>query len=218
MKRVDSKKANTTIDTFALAAAEILSPLAEKDENVAFILAKISDGQKALNTAIKRDKVYSGLDEADSARDAVLKKIDATLAGLAAIPVPEISAAAEKIGTVWKKYTLAIASEAYDRESSLIESFYADVAPLSADVKALPGFQILLDSLRAAEDDFKAKEAAYTKAQSGGAKSATAVKKDLVQFINSCALPYIEAMCFIKGDLFSPVASELESRITRTNS
>ncbi len=217
MKRLDIRKANTAIDTFALNTVDLATPIAEKDSNMFFIKGKVSKLQINLNTAIKRDKVYSGLDEADAARDDVLKKIDATLNGLAAIPVAEISEAAAKILPVWKKYGMAIVGEAYEKESSLIESFYSDVVKMEAEIKALPGFQTLLDDLRAKEDDFKAKTNAFLKNKAEGAKSATEIKKELVTFINSCLLPYTEAMLFINPELYQSFAAELEVRITRTN-
>jgi len=217
MKRLNPNRASTAIDTFALNTVDLATPIAEKDSNMHFIKGKVSKLQINLNTAIKRDKVYSGLDEADAARDDVLKKIDATLNGLAAIPVAEISEAAAKILPVWKKYGMAIVGEAYEKESSLIESFYSDVVKMEAEIKALPGFQTLLDDLRAKEDDFKAKTNAFLKNKAEGAKSATEIKKELVNFINSCLLPYTEAMLFINPELYQSFAAELEVRITRTN-
>ena len=217
MKRLSLNRANTLIDTFALGTVEILAPLASSDENYEFIRGKIDKGQKELNIAIKRDKVYSGLEEADTARDEVLKRIDTTLNGFAALPVAEIASAATVLLTDWKKYGLSIIAEAYEKESSLIESFLADASKRTAEIKVLPGFQTLIDDLRAKEDDFKAKTAIFVKAKAEGTKSATAIKKELVTFINSCLIPYTEAMSFIKPELVKDFASELEVRITRTN-
>ena len=215
MKRVNGNSAITAIDTLALNVAELLKQLSETDENVAFIRAKITELQQLLNSAIKRDKVYSGLDEADRERDEVLKKIDATLNGLAALPVNEIAEAAKVLLSEWKKYTLSISGEGYEKESSLIESFYADALKHSAEIKALPGFQILLDALRAKEDAFKAKTDSFVKAQAAGAKSATAIKKELIAFINSCLLPYLESRVIIKGGVYESVSKELSVRLSR---
>jgi len=217
MRRIDIKKQNTAIDTLSLNIVNLLKDLNTTDENLLFILGKIENYQQSLNAAIKRDKVYSGLDEADRARDEVLKRIDATLNGLVSLPVPEISSSAEKLLNVWKKYTLSIIAESYEKESSLIESFYADALNLTSDIKALPGFDLLLIDLRAKEDDFKEKSNAYLKNRASEIKTATAIKKELVTFMNSCFLPYLEAMQIIKPDAFKSLVSELEILINKTN-
>ena len=217
MKRVLFSTPNAAVDTLILALIELVKTMAAEDENLLFVQKRLEELQAMLNFSIKRDKVYSGLEEADSVRDAILKRIDATLSGLAAIPVPEIADAAEKLLAEWKKYSLSIVNESYEKESSYIESFLADSQNYSAEIKALPGFQTLLDDLRAKEDAFKSKTDAFVKAQASGAKSATAIKKELVAFVNSCLLPYTEAMCIIKPEKFQPFASEIEVRISRAS-
>ena len=90
-------------------------------------------------------------------------------------------AAAEKLLAVTEKYK-GITSEAYARESSLIESMLEDFgnATLADSIKALDGVGDLISALRTAQDDFNAANDTATAALTAKGESAYALKKPLL--------------------------------------
>ena len=107
------------------AAVSDGGPLA-KDENLASLMAEVEKFSAGLSLAIKSDRVESSLDEADVARDGIIRDISNLLTGYASIPVPEKKAAAGRLLSIFQKYGRGIITKSYAEESSLIESMLGD--------------------------------------------------------------------------------------------
>ena len=141
--------------TSEAAAAKTDGAIA-KDANLAAILAEVEKLSADITTAIKADKISTSLEDTDTKRDELIRSLFTLLLGYAAIPLADKKAAAEKLLAVTEKYK-GITSEAYARESSLIESMLEDFAAdtLADPIKALDGVGDLISALRTAQDDFK---------------------------------------------------------------
>lgn len=185
-----------------------------KDANLSAVMNDVESLSARLTTAIKSDKATSTLDEADIARDEVIRNLADALAGYAAIPVAAKKAAAGNLLAVFSKYGKQIASKNYAEESSLIESLLEDLSAenLKTDIASLDGISDLIFELRSAQDNFNKASDSYTAAKTGKGESATAVKKSLLDTLNSRFVPYLTAVGAIDGykDFAAKAASEID--------
>ena len=218
MKKLNQKARVTDVDTFSDAVVVLYKNAGISDTLLSAMMEKLEVLSASLTTAIKRDKVYSGLEEADSSRDEIIKSLSAMLTGYAAVPIAVISESAGRIKAVFDKYGVALTRESYDRESSLIESLLEDLSAeaLASDLAALSGLTETVEALRKAEDTFKEKTAAYIKAGSAVEESATAVKKQLILFVNGTVIPYLNSVSSM-SDTYTDFANEVSARIDRVN-
>lgn len=199
------------------ASSDSESTLA-KDANLSAVMSEVETLSAKLTTAIKSDKATSTLDEADIARDSVIRNLADALSGYAAIPVAAKKSAAENLLAVFGKYGKQITSKNYAEESSLIESLLEDLGAenLKTDVAALDGVSDLISELRSAQDDFNKASDAYTAAKTGKGESATSVKKTLLDALNTRLVPYLTAVGAIPG--YSDFSAKVSSEIDKANS
>ena len=188
-----------------------------KDANLAAIVAEVEKLSADITTAIKADKVSTSLKDADTKRDELIRSLFTLLLGYAAIPLADKKAAAEKLLAVTEKYK-GITSEAYARESSLIESMLEDFgnATLADSIKALDGVADLLAALRSAQDDFNAANDTATAALTAKGESAYALKKPLLAAINEKLVPYVSAMSAINAE-YADFAAKADVEISKAN-
>lgn len=199
------------------AAVSDGGPLA-KDENLASLMAEVEKFSAGLSLAIKSDRVESSLDEADVARDGIIRDISNLLTGYASIPVPEKKAAAGRLLSIFQKYGRGIITKSYAEESSLIESMLGDFFSESAkaDVQLLEGVGELLSSLRSAQDVFHGASDAFTAAKVGKGESASNIKKNLLVLLNGRLLSYLTALAQVSD--YADFAAKCATEIDRANS
>ena len=188
-----------------------------KDANLSLIMADVERLSAEITTAIKSDRVSSTLDEADIARDEIIRNIGDALTGYAAIPVAAKKSAAQNLLSVFSKYGKQITQKNFAEESSLIESLLEDFGAesLKADVAALDGVGDLLDSLRSAQDSFNKANDDFTNASVSRGESATSVKKSLISVLNDKLVPYLSAVAPLAD--YKDFASKCEAEIAKAN-
>lgn len=188
-----------------------------KDANLSAVMSDVESLSAKLTTAIKSDKATSTLDEADIARDEVIRNLADALSGYAAIPVAAKKSAAQNLLAVFSKYGKQITSKNYAEESSLIESLLEDLGAenLKSDVDSLDGVSDLISGLRAAQDAFNKASDSYTAAKTGKGESATSVKKTLLDALNSRLVPYLTAVGALSG--YKDFAAKVSSEIDKAN-
>lgn len=198
LKKLSSKLRTTEIDSASEAVIRLYKEFGEleKDAFLKIAMAEIEGLSAQITNAIMQNRILSKLDDADSVRDKAVKELGTLLDGYAVIPVEEKRFAARNLQAVFAKYGKGIVNKSYASESSLIESMLGDFdAPeLSADIESLEGVATCLKSLREAEDTFKKVSDNYTADMAGKGESATGIKKQLLNAINTKLLPYLEAM------------------------
>lgn len=209
---------NTEADTLSDAIVKAWEGAALEDKILSAVVQKIAALSKSLTTAIKRDRVLSGLEEADAARDELIRTLGTMLSGYAVVPVEGIKQAAETLLKVFNKYGKSITAEAYGRESSLIESMLEDFGAesLSESIASLTGVSDVLSQLRAAETAFKEATAEYVKSGNAVGESATAIKKQLVAAINTNFVPYLDSALSVDSS-YESFADEVFGHIERAN-
>lgn len=223
MKKINSSLRVTELDTLSDVLVHLYKDSSSgesaisKDANLSGIMAEVEKLSAEITTAIKKDKVSASLDEADIARDEIIRNLGDALTGYAAIPVAAKKAAAQKLLLTFGKYGKQITSKNYAEESSLIESMLEDFAAdsLKADVAALDGVGDLLDSLRSVQDSFNKANDEYTAANVGKSDSATSVKKTLLAALNYKLVPYLTAVSAL--DNYKTFVSKCEAEITKAN-
>lgn len=223
MKKINSNLRVTELDTLSDVLVRLYKDsfsgesAISKDANLSGIMEEVEKLSAEITTAIKRDKVSVSLDDADIARDEIIRNLGDALTGYAAIPVAAKKAAAQKLLLTFGKYGKQITSKNYAEESSLIESLLEDFAAdsLKTDVAALAGVGDLLDSLRSAQDSFNKANDEYTAANVGKGESATSVKKTLLTALNYKLVPYLTAVGAL--DSYKAFVSKCEAEITKAN-
>ncbi len=221
MKKINSSLRVTEIDTVSDVIVRLYkdassdeSGAAAKDLNLASIMAEIERLSASLTTAIKSDRATSTLDEADIARDEIIRSLGDALNGYAAIPVAAKKLAAQNLLAVYSKYGKQITSRNYAEESSLVESMIEDFGAenLKEDVASLDGIKELISSLRAAQDLFNKANDEYTAWKTGKGENASLVKKSLTEALNTRLVPYLSAVASLDGyrDFVSKVDAEIE--------
>lgn len=195
------------------AAGSVLS----KDANLSLIMADVERLSAEITTAIKSERVSSSLDEADSARDEIIRNIGDALAGYAAIPVASKKAAAQNLLAIFSKYGKQITQKSFAEESSLIESMLEDfgVESVKTQVASLDGVGELIDSLRSAQDSFNKANDDYINAVSDRGESASSVKKSLLSVLNDRLVLYLSAVALLAD--YKDLASKFGNEIARAN-
>lgn len=223
MKKINSSLRVTELDTLSDVLVRLYKDSSSdesaisKDANLSGIMEEVEKLSAEITTAIKRDKVSVSLDDADIARDEIIRNLGDALTGYAAIPVAAKKAAAQKLLLTFGKYGKQITSKNYAEESSLIESLLEDFAAdsLKTDVAALDGVGDLLDSLRSTQDSFNKANDEYTAANVEKGDSATAVKKTLLAALNYKLVPYLTAVSALES--YKAFVSKCEAEITKAN-
>ena len=188
-----------------------------KDANLSLIMAEVEKLSAEITTAIKSERVSSTLDEADIARDEIIRNIGDALTGYAAIPVAAKKVAAQNLLAVFNKYGRQITQKNFAEESSLIESLLEDFSAdfLKTDVAALDGVGELVSELRTAQDSFNKANDDFTNASVGRGESATSVKKSLISVLNDKLVPYLSAVAPLAD--YKDFTSKCEAEITKAN-
>ncbi|WP_296663782.1 DUF6261 family protein [Treponema sp. UBA753] len=188
-----------------------------KDANLSGIMEEVEKLSAEITTAIKSDRVSSTLDEADIARDEIIRNLGDALTGYAAIPIEAKKSAAQNLLSVFSKYGKQITQKNFAEESSLIESLLEDFGAesLKTDVAALDGVGELVSELRTAQDSFNKANDDFTNASVNRGESATSVKKSLISVLNDKLVPYLSAVAPLAD--YKDFASKCEAEITKAN-
>lgn len=180
------------------------------------IMAKIETLSARITTAIKADKIYSQLEEKDSHRDEILRKIGDLLKGYMVFPMPEKQSVAKQLLPIFDKYK-SIANERYGEESSHIESLLEDFGNQAAQVEKLDGLAGYLSELRSAQDAFADAEQDYRAALAGKSENASMIKKPLLSAINDELVPHLTLMERMQTSGFADFIKQVAIAIERAS-
>ena len=168
------------------------------DTYLAGLFLQIENENENLNSAIRRSKIASELDDLDIIRDKFWRSLYYLVFGLTYHPNKNVKAAANEVMNVLDQYGLSIVEESYSSESSLIDSCLKDLEqPLLLEaIGKLTGCTELVASLQTAQNNFEEKRVAYEteKAKVNARENATAIKMQVLDLINQKLIPYMEVM------------------------
>ena len=223
MKKLDSRVRITETDDIS----DRLILLYDKHPNLAadLFLDRIFNRMRTqslhITEAIKHNRMQSKLGAADALRNQKLRRLRDILNGYRAMPVPAQSMAANALWTVFSKYGVKIVYRNYASKSSLLESLLLDFAEPGAQthVGMLPGMAEALSELHQAQSDFTAERITYETYWAHAAKEKTAseLKKTLLELINDKLLLYVETMRMVDPDNYTSFAATVEQIIEEMN-
>lgn len=171
--------------------------------------------------AIKRMTISLSMDEADTRRDLTVRNFFTMLEGASVSLSEEEAGAAAKVLACAERYGRKMISEKLFEESAHIESLLKDLATseMKAALAKIHMGPEYAEKLAKDEADFKAiqVEKNTVNVEQGNEKSATAIKKELREFINGTLIAYINAMCTIKGEEYKALADELDKEVRKAN-
>ena len=174
-----------------------------------------------ITDAIKRDLVFSEMEDADENVAIALRSVFSILKGYEAMPLVQFSTAAKALIPVADKYTLSILRLNYAEQSSNVEALLMDLsAPaLKAFIDALPGLAEAITNLRAAQNDFIEKRVAYENAmaQKIAGTPASELKKPLLDLINSRLIPYLDVNKMVNAATYGHLTDLVEQIVNATN-
>ena len=193
------------------------------DANIDFSMNQLSSLVDELESAIKRLSVSSNLEEKDAVRDDILRRLRTILAGYASFPdsFGEQKSAAEKLIAIFDRYGLKTAIAAFAEETGLLNSLLKDFDEEGAAeaAKKLTAVPEMISELRSANDDFASvsKEFSQNMAASSEQRSATVLKKEVLNLVNNSLLPYISAISVTQKDSYGEFALAVGKSIDRAN-
>lgn len=194
----------------------------QSDPYLPALFGTISTISLDLTKAINRSKRESILDDKDSIRDDALRAPFYLVQGYRHHPDATIESAATTVTTVLDKYGIGIATESYAIESSLIESLLQDLSEgeIPTEIEKLPGLADLITKLTAAQAEFEAERLSYEqdKAQETTTKSATAVKRLMLEELNGKLVIYLRAMAQVDETTYGSFVRTLSEIIGNNNS
>lgn len=195
--------------------------LLKNDMFLVKIFIEIEEKAQEITIAVKRDIVYSKLEEADTKRDKAIRVFSKLLKGYESIPVEELRNHAQKLMAIFKKYGMKITNENYTSQSNLIASLLEELsaAELQISIEKLLGIKEAIDDIREKQNAFIQLRSAY-EAELANRKSkanATALKKPLLELINKKLVPYVSAMSIAQPELFREFIGKFSEIINSTN-
>ena len=174
-----------------------------------------------ITDAIKRDFVFSEMEDADENVAIALRSVFTVLKGYEAMPLVQLSTAAKVLTPVADKYTLSILRLNYAAQSSNVEALLMDLsAPaLKASIDVLPGVAEAIANLRAAQTAFIDKRVDYEKAMAlkTAGTPASELKKPLLDLINSRLIPYLDVNKMVDSATYGHLTDLVEQIVNDTN-
>ncbi|MFV0555373.1 MAG: DUF6261 family protein [Mangrovibacterium sp.] len=164
------------------------------------------------NEALGREQTLSELEEADDIRDEAFRNLHSLIKGYLA--VPSLAPVAQPAFAILNKRGLSVTSLAYDDETGAIDSIIEELDKLA--LPALMYAETMLEALRTAENNFKTKANAYDDSKNKK-PSASALKKELVNYINNRIVSYHNALAETNGEAFKKMADAIDKMIVDEN-
>ena len=172
-----------------------------------------------LQSSINSSKVYSNIEESDNLRDKSIRALFNMVTGLTYFPDPEIKEAAKTVLDVLNNYSLDMLKGNYDRETALVKKLVADFGKtvVATAMAKLPGVSDLLAELSANQTKFDEAQQAWNVARVKDEKSPTEIKREVVPFINSVLLSFLDVAFYLQNDIYKDMALEIEGFIESEN-
>ena len=174
------------------------------------------------NDSIKSAKESVVLEEEDSARDTAFSKLMNVLRGYRDVPLAKKSEAASVLLEIMERHGgRQILSRPYDEETGLLSSIKTEFESEKAleMQKELDGVQELASEVFLHNDAVKAlsvKKVQLT-AQTKTIESATAIKRELVNYFNQQILSYLEVMQTIDSETYGDFAKAIFLAVKSAN-
>lgn len=223
MEKLRDKARVTEIGDVANRLVELFKKTSEVqgDTFLTGVFGEMEKQTKSLTESIKRDTVFSTLEEADAKRDQAVRVIGKLLNGYEYIPIESLKQHGQKLALVFKKYGVKITLENYSSQSNLINAMLNDfsVPELQSSITALAGVSEAIEDLRKSQENFANIRSGYEQAviEKQNLPSATLLKKPLLELINKKLVPYLIAMEISNAETYGNFTTNSAQIITSIN-
>lgn len=192
------------------------------DPNLVSVFEKLKPLSVLMVAALASMKAESTLEEADVQRDNKTRGLFFGVQSFLYADNALIKTAAEQINAVLTNYGMDLITENYAVESSIIKSMLNDLADpsLSEAIAAVPGCSLNISQLQAAQDAFTSafNEFEAAKAAESQEKSATELKKEVVNLLNKTLVRYLNGMQAVNAESYNELAHNIGQIIADNNS
>ncbi|GEM_PF-6379869 len=192
------------------------------DSHLTKVFDHITDSNNQLGIAIMRDSVESELAELDEITDNEVTLTHGLTKGYTCHPDENTANRAGELFKMVDKYGLEVKKKSYREEYPLLGSMITEskTEPYVACIAALPGCDERFKRLEAAVNNFNAKQNVYlsVKDDQNELSSATAIKKQLIAFINGELVAYLDVMQRVNTEMYGGLAQFTANRIAENNS
>jgi len=191
------------------------------DENMEKIFLPLKEKSVLLSAAIGRLKEKSVQKTNDEIRDEKIDGLYYLLLSASHNPKEKIRVAAITLLEYFEQYGQKMKEESYTRESSMVNSLlndYKTEQALSA-IADVPQCAEYIAALQTAEDNFEGMRLSYEKAtaEEGTEENASALKKEVVDIVNSQLVPYLNVMAQLNEPLYGVFTRTVAKLINDNN-
>lgn len=197
------------------------NPALADDASLKSIIDETEVESDRITEAIKRDRVFSDMEEVDMQVEKDARTLKTIVKGYAAMPNEELSTAAKAVLAVIEKFKYSMFKLPLAQQAPNVEAMLMDLSaqPIAAHTNVLPTVPETLEKLRQSQKNFMDKNAAYLKAyaQDADMLSATELRKTLLRLINGKLLVYLSAAVMMNPEKYGTYVLELEKVIEDIN-
>mgnify|MGYP007069839507 FL=1 len=203
------------LDNLYAAKAELFEGTEAKE-----YFEKLGEMRNTLVSTTDKNAVASKLDEYDKARDVSFRNIFTALDAYLIFPNDETLSAAAEVSEAVSKFSRSMTSENYANQSSAETRFFAALDKVKAAVETLPYMSALIEKAKTDEAAFEKANTQYTQSAAAGKgeKSATAVKRELIAFLNDELFPYLSALNVMNKRKYDAFLKEIDFELSRISS
>jgi hypothetical protein len=222
IEKIRSQSRTTEVDALTiLILAAYNSSSVISDTHLSSVMSVTQTLSKSLNTAINHMASVSTLEEKDALRDDAIRSFYYLLQGYCHHTDSSIKDAAKNVMAVFNNYGLNIVSDSYAVETSLINSLLSDLSSdeIIINIALLSGIAESIEVIKTTQNDFEVSSLLYeqTKVSERTKESATNIKKQVIQHINTKLVVYMQAMMLVDEANYSDFGNVLNQIISDNN-
>lgn len=192
-----------------------------KDSHLQEFFAEMQVISDEITRTINGDRVMSTLKAKNTVRNSKITALNFIIKGYTYSPLKEISEPANEINKIFSKYGMEIKKLNYSESSSLVESLLMDFADenVKQQMGNLLGLDEAVEELRLAQTDFTETRVQYelNLSQEKQLKTATDVKKELLNLINNKIAVYLSAMAMADANKYANLDNVLDKFVSDMN-
>ena len=191
------------------------------DERLASSMESAKASADEVITLSDSSRMVSELDDLDNARDKAVHALFLAAEFHESCPIASSNEAIKPIRTILDNHGKTLISERYSVESGKINSLLKDLSSseLEKAVSSLFGLKECIEDLREKQAAFEAADVKFSAnvAANKGKKNSTALKRELVAFVNENVVNYLNFMQKIDGSKYEDFAKEVEEEVREAN-
>lgn len=222
MPKISSNSKVTEVDTVIKQAISLFDKSDwSGDQRLTDLFTKTKDDSAKLTDAVLKLKNENEQEEKDDLRDNAFRGTYYLVQAYLCNNHPSIRAAAETVHTVIGSVGLSIVDEAYDVESSVIDSIVEkmETQEIKDAADQLPGLEMFIRDLKRSNDTFKSSRVKYKsdKAEDSEKLTASDLKKEILNHFNGKIHAYLHGMSMVDDAVYGEFSRSISQIIADNN-